>query len=254
MIFLENTVCAARRGDIAHAKAQRLLPSNGLVMSTKIGKRIYGGQHLPAELGKPILNARWVLAIVAAKNQTVVLQLTQAIGEYLLRDTRKVAAQLVKAPGPHTQIADDEQLPLSADERHRRRDWALRELLFGLHGKPPFLTCTAFSNEYAFAEKCVLVFAYVLILNITQAGCTREENQFNERNRHVLIRGNSMRVPPPRQHPDVAAFAHFYASGLVGLAEWWAGRLPSLKLVASIRNRLRSNRSSRAGGNQACSA
>ena len=26
-----------------------------------------------------------------------------------------------------------------------------------------------------------------------------------------------------RQCPDAAAFAHFYASGLVGLVEWWAG-------------------------------
>lgn len=115
----------ARRRASPPPEATRLLRSDRLVINTEVCERVYDGHHLPTEFGEAILNAGWILAIVVAKDQPIVLHLAQAVGKHLLGDALKVAAQLVEALGPLTQITDDKQLPLAADKRHRCRDRTL---------------------------------------------------------------------------------------------------------------------------------
>lgn len=62
-------------------------------ISAEVGERVHDGHHLATELGKAILNAGRILAIVVAKDQSIILHLSQAVGKHLLRDPLKVAFQ-----------------------------------------------------------------------------------------------------------------------------------------------------------------
>ena len=121
-------------------QATRPLRSDRLVINTKVCKRVHDGHHLPAEFGEAILNAGRILAIVVAKDQAIVFHLSQAVGKHLLRDSLKVAAQLIETPRAYAQVTDNEQLPLAANERYRRCDRTLRKLLFAIIGGPTFLS------------------------------------------------------------------------------------------------------------------
>ena len=131
----------------ARPQAARPLRNNRLVISAEVCERVHDGYHLAAEFGEAILDAGRILAIVMAKDQPVILHLPQAVGEHLLRDSLEVAAQLVETPGAHAQVADNEQLPLAADERHRRCDRTLRKILFRLHGRPTLLDHAGFKKD-----------------------------------------------------------------------------------------------------------
>lgn len=53
------------------------LRNNRLVISAEVCERVHDGHHLAAELGKAILNAGRILAIVMAKDQPIILHLPQ---------------------------------------------------------------------------------------------------------------------------------------------------------------------------------
>ena len=169
------------------------LRSNRLVISSEVCERVHDGYHLAAEFGEAILNVGRILAIVMAKDQPVILHLTQAVGEHLLRDSLKVTAQLVETPGAYAQVTDNEQLPLAADERYRRRNRSLRKFLFRLHGRPTFLDRAGFKKRYAVTNMCVLVFACAFALNVSHAGDACKVNQSQERSHYGQLRKDQHR-------------------------------------------------------------
>src|SRR5207302_723184 len=79
------------------------------------------GHKLACTLGQLVVDPRWHLAVALAGQHPVSDHPVQAGAELLGRDTRQYALQLDEPAGARSQIADDQQRPLVADEVERSR-------------------------------------------------------------------------------------------------------------------------------------
>lgn len=68
--------------------------------------------------GQRILHPRRNLGIDGSRYDAVRLHFMQAVGQHLLADTLKVAAQFVESPRAGAQVADNKQFPLAPDQKN----------------------------------------------------------------------------------------------------------------------------------------
>lgn len=115
------------------------LRQDGFTIAAKLPKSVEDRQHFLYRFSKSVFYPRGHFLIIVPAGQPVIDYLAQAVSQHFWGYALQIPLQFVKPPRAHFQIAKDQQLPLSADQRYGSDCRAHRELFLGFHIRtPPF--------------------------------------------------------------------------------------------------------------------